>query len=383
MKISILSHDLGHNCLGRAYLLGKVLSRHYDVDIHGFSFTSPKDPIWKPCDTGEFHYHAARGRNFPLFLKSMADMVKSLKGDVIYASKLRLPSYGVALLKKLSSGKPVVLDIDDWETSWYENLKGLRRWRTILNPTGPMATKWMEHYLRLADEVTTVSTQFQQIYGRGVIIPHGKDTDYFDPARHDRTAMRKSLGIEDFKVIMFLGTARRHKGLDDIVRAIHRLGRDDVRLMVVGAGAEPNYDNFLKDLGRGKVILKSEIPFNDIPAHLNAADLVVLPQKKSNQTYGQIPAKIFDAMAMARPIIASEVADLPQILDGCGLIVEPEDISALAEKIDWVFSNPLEAEEMGRRAREKCVAEFSWTVMEKKLVGIFEKYQPASIMANE
>jgi len=375
MKISIISYDLGNNCLGRAYLLGKVLSRNYDVEIHGFVFPDSPNTIWKPCDTGEFHYHSVAGRNFPLFFKSMMDMIKSIKGDVIYASKLRLPSYGVALLKKFLSNKPVILDIDDWETSWYEHLKGVRRWKTILNPTGPFSTKWMEHFLRFADEVTTVSTQFQQIYGRGVIVPHGKDTERFDPARYDRNTQRKGLHIEDFKIIMFLGTARPHKGLDDIVQAVHMLDRDDIRLMIVGAGADQKYDKMLQELGRGKVILKSEIPFNDIPAYLHAADLVVLPQKKTRSGYGQIPAKIFDAMAMAKPIIATKVADMPLILEGCGIIVEPGDITVLAEKINWVFSNPLEAEEMGRKAREKCIAKYSWDVMEENLSSIFEKYK--------
>lgn len=302
-------------------------------------------------------------------------MIKSIKGDVIYASKLRLPTYGVALLKKFLSNKPVVLDIDDWERSWYKDLKGLRRWKTILDPTGPFPTEGMEHLLRFADEVTTVSTQFQKIYGRGVIIPHGKDTEHFDPAKYDRDALRKELHIEDFKTIIFLGTPRPHKGLDDIVRAIHMLDRDDIRLMIIGAGADQKYDNILKELGRGKVILKAEIPFNDIPVYLNAADLVVLPQKKTMSSYGQIPAKIFDAMAMAKPIITTNVADLRLILDGCGIIVEPGDISELAEKIEWVFSNPHKAEEMGKRAREKCVAEYSWDIMEKKLVTIFDKYK--------
>ncbi|MDX2479781.1 MAG: glycosyltransferase family 4 protein [Desulfuromusa sp.] len=375
MKISIISYDLGNNCLGRAYLLGKVLRRKYDVEIHGFSFTNTEDPIWKPCDTGEFNYHSIAEKKFPSFFKSMAEMAKRLDGDVIYASKLRLPSYGVSLLKKVFGNKPVVLDIDDLETSWYQHLKGSRRWRTIWDPTGPYPTQWMEHCVRFADEVTTVSTQLQHKYGRGIIIPHGKDTESFDPDKYDRIPMRKELGIKDFKTIMFLGTARPHKGLDDIVKALNLLDRDDIRLMVIGAGADNKYDQSLKELGGEKIILRDGIPFNAIPEYLNAADLVVLPQKNDMQSYGQIPAKLFDAMAMAKPIIATNVADLALILEGCGLIVEPGDIASLAEKINWVFSHPMEAAAMGRDARKKCIDEYSWDIMEKKLVTIFEKYE--------
>ena len=375
MKISIISFDLGNNCLGRAYLLGKVLSRHYDVDIHGFVFPYSGNKIWEPCDTGEFQYKVIQGRHFPFFLKSMTDMMRSIRGDVIYASKATLPSFGVALLKKYFSGKPVVLDIDDIETAWFENLKGIQRWKRILQPYGPIYTTWIENYINSADEITTVSTQLQKKYGRGVIIPHGKDTKHFDPAKYDRNKLRKELQITDVKIIMFLGTVRPHKGLDHIVQALNILDRDDIRLMVVGAGTDPKCENMLIELGKGKVILKNKIPFNDIPKYLHAADLVVLSQKKTALSYGQIPAKIFDAMAMAKPIIATNISDLSLILEGCGIVVEPEDILGLAEKIAWVFSNPFEAEEMGRRAREKCITDFSWDTMEKKLVAIFEKYK--------
>ena len=375
MKISIISFDLGNNCLGRAYLLGKVLQRHYDVDIHGFVFPYSGNTIWEPCNTGEFHYKVTQGRNIPLFFKSMMDMIRNINGDVIYASKPTLPSYGVALLKKYFSGKPLVLDIDDLETSWFEHLKGFQRWKRIFQPYGPVYTSWIEKYIYLADEVTTVSTQLQKKYGRGVIIPHGKDTEHFDPAKYDRNKLREELQITDFKVIIFLGTMRSHKGLDDIILAVNKLNRHDIRFMIIGAGTDPQYENMLKELGGDKIILKGKIPFNDIPKYLHAADLVVLPQKKTGQSYGQIPAKIFDAMSMAKPIIATNVADLPLILDECGIIVESGDIETLAARIDWVFTNPLEAEDMGKRARKKCIAEYSWNVMEERLVAIFDKYK--------
>ena len=375
MKISIISPNLSNNCLGRAYLLAKVLRRHYKVDIHGFAFSRSGDMIWTPCDTGEFNYNTKKGRNFPLFLKSVADMLKDIDGDVIYASKPLLPSYGIALLKKRSSGRPVILDIDDLENSWFDHLSGLRRWLTVLDPSGPIYTKWMEKQIRTADEITTVSAQLQEIYGRGVLIPHGKDMETFNPGRYDRERLRQELNYDNFKIIMFLGTIRPHKGLDHIAKALNMISRDDIRLVIIGAGSEPKYEKKLVELGRDKVILKDKIPFLDIPRYLHAADLVVLPQKETGQSFGQIPAKIFDAMAMAKPIIATNVSDLPQILKGCGIVVEPEDVSGLAEKISWVFSNPLEAEEMGKRAREKCMEEYSWDVMEKKLVAIFDKYK--------
>ena len=90
---------------------------------------------------------------------------------------------------------------------------------------------------------------------------------------------------------------------------------------------------------------------------------------------GQVPAKVFDAMAMAKPIIATAVSDLPEILDSCGWIVEPASPEQLAEAIQYVINHPKEAEQMGQKARQKCIENYSWDAMEKVLVNIFRKYE--------
>lgn len=372
MKIAILTFDLGRNCLGRTYLLAKVLQRRYEVEMYGFVYPHSNYKIWKPCDTGEFNYHTVRTKSFLTFLKAMHEMINNINADVIYAAKPRLPSFGTALWKKKISGIPVVLDIDDYEMAWFENLSAMDWLRSVNNPSGPIYTRRLEKYIGMADAVTTVSNHLQKTYGRGIIVPHGKDTDHFDPSVHDRDTMRRQLNLETQKVIMFLGSPRPHKGLDDIIKALNLIERNDIKFVIIGAGTDREYENQLKSLGGDKLLLKGEIPFYDIPRYLSAADLVVLPQKASLASKGQIPAKIFDAMAMAKPIIATNVADLSKILDGCGIIVEPGDLSMLAARIDWILSHETEAETMGKRAREKCIAEYSWDAMEETLVDIFE-----------
>jgi len=302
-------------------------------------------------------------------------MLKAIKGDVIYASKLRMSSFGVALLKKLTSFKPVIVDIDDLETSWFSEQDWHARRKTPVKiPIGLWHTKLMEKLTWAADDITTVSTQLQKKFG-GVIVPHGKDTEHLNPDRHDRKRLRKELGIDEFRIVMFLGTPRRHKGLEDILDALKLIGRKDIKLFIVGKGSDPFYEKKLQELGGEQVILHKMIPFNRVPEFLAVADSVVLAQRKSLITWGQIPAKLFDAMSMAKPIIASNVSDMPDILRGCGLIFEPGNIRELAEKLQWIFSHPRDAEEMGQRAREKCIREYSWNVMEERLSQIFDKYK--------
>jgi len=92
MKISILTPDLSHNCLGRAYLLAKILQRHYEVEIVGPIFG---DGIWKPvADDKTIVYKGVKicGSLNP-YWQSM-ELVKKIDGDVIYASKPLFTSFG-------------------------------------------------------------------------------------------------------------------------------------------------------------------------------------------------------------------------------------------------------------------------------------------------
>jgi glycosyltransferase involved in cell wall biosynthesis len=79
-------------------------------------------------------------------------------------------------------------------------------------------------------------------------------------------------------------------------------------------------------------------------------------------------------MAMAKPIIATAVSDLPEILSGCGWVVAPGNPAALAEAIEFVLHNPDLTAEMGRKAREKCKDKYSSDAMEGTLVTIFRQY---------
>jgi glycosyltransferase involved in cell wall biosynthesis len=116
-----------------------------------------------------------------------------------------------------------------------------------------------------------------------------------------------------------------------------------------------------------------EIPFDDVPRYLVAADVVAVPQRETMDTVGQVPAKLFDAMALARPIVSTSVSMIPEILDGCGLVVEPGDVSALAGAIKRLLDNAEEAAALGQRARERCEARYSFRVARATLFPLIER----------
>jgi glycosyltransferase involved in cell wall biosynthesis len=112
------------------------------------------------------------------------------------------------------------------------------------------------------------------------------------------------------------------------------------------------------------------VPYKTAPALYAAADVVAIPQLDDEAAHHQMPLKAVDAMAMGRPIVASAVSDLPEVLDGCGRVVPPGDAAALTAAIGDLLEDRAQAEELGARARERCVERYSVERVGAQLAGI-------------
>ena len=389
-KISLVVSDLSKSGAGRwsgggvrSFLLAQALRKlDYDVEIVGFVFDDKEEAKFN----NDIPVSCIRAGVYPKFFNSAKQLLDQLDGDIIYAMRPKPTSFGIPLIKKLNRHRPVILDIDDWEVGWFggevleyrPSLKQLAR--DILKPNGalrfpdhPLYLKWMESLVSRADAIT-VHTQFLQKRFGGVCVPNGKDTSLFDPSRYDAEESRARYGMSGYRILMFPGAPRPYKGIEDVLMALDQLNEPDLRLAIVGGSPYDDYDaQLIQKWGRW-IIKLPKFPVTTMPEVVAAAHIVVVPQRDIPAAVAQFPLKLTDGMAMAKPILATRVGDIPQILGGTGFLVDPSSPDQIAAKIQWMFQNFDLILQQGKQARERCVAYYSIDAMSALLAEVISRF---------
>ena len=371
-KVSLVVSDLSGGGAVRAFLLAQVLKKlTYQVEVVGFQFG--QELYASPPD--EIAVHSVPGGNYPQVLKAAAQLLKKIDGDIIYAVKPKPTSFGLSLLKKLQTHRPLMLDMDDWELSWHggddwnyrPSLKQFYRDLfkqngQLRHPDHALYVKWTEQIVDRADAVT-IDTQFLKNRFGGVYLPNGKDTDLFNPHSYNPETVRKQYGLSDYRTLMFPGAPRPHKGVEDVLVALDQLNDPSLRLVIIGGSPYDNYDDTLIDRWGRWIIKLPKQPVEKMPEIVSAAHIVVVPQRDTLTAQAQFPLKLTDGMAMAKPILSTNVGDIPDILNHTGYLVAPNSPNQLADKIKWIFNNFEEASDRGLQARKRCVELYSVDAM--------------------
>jgi glycosyltransferase involved in cell wall biosynthesis len=150
----------------------------------------------------------------------------------------------------------------------------------------------------------------------------------------DRAETRRRLGLDEARPTLgYFGHHREIKGTDVLIEAmdhlVHRLGRGDVLLLLIGQGdITDRIRARVAELGlEANIRFLGAKPHAEIPPWMSALDVFCLPSRQEG-----CPNVVLESLASGRPVVASRVGGVPEILDDrSGVLVPPEDPAALAE----------------------------------------------------
>jgi glycosyltransferase involved in cell wall biosynthesis len=356
---------LGHECF-------TISSGPLSLGEQVRSYVVPYDPLYRNLPevlSIAYNRHLQR---------AAAPIVRQERPQFLYHRHSEF-NYTTALLKR-EFGVPLVLECNGSEV-WIKKNWG----KVYLEPL----LRWAEEVqFETADVITVVSAVMkEQLTRLGVdaakivVNPNGVDIDAFRPGL-DGGQTRATYGLEGKLVAGFVGTFGAWHGVDVLARSVKpAVARvPNIHFLIVGDGIlRPEVERIIREDGvEDHVTLTGSVAHASIPAMLSACDILLSPhvQNADGTEFFGSPTKLFEYMGMGKPIIASGIGQIGEVLqDGTNaLLMRHKDHDHLAECIERLAGDAGLRDRLGKKAREDAEARYSWRMNAKRVVDAVEPF---------
>ncbi|HOJ52836.1 MAG TPA: glycosyltransferase family 4 protein [Syntrophales bacterium] len=214
------------------------------------------------------------------------------------------------------------------------------------------------------------------VAGRKIIVfPSGTDTELFRPIEKKAACARLALNPHHLYV-GFIGSFLPYQGVETVIEAApHIIAQEEkARFLLVGDGPmkikweRKVQEKHLHDF----FIFTGQVPYEEVPFYLGVMDVCVAPHR--GETNQSSPVKIFDYMAAGKPIVASDIEAVREIVEEshAALLAQPEKAADWASKIIFLLKNEEKRQLMGHTARAYAFAHFDRKLLTRRLFAASE-----------
>ena len=206
------------------------------------------------------------------------------------------------------------------------------------------------------------------------VIRYGVDLNIFENNSLNKKKISKKFPIKnDNIIVLYLGRITKEMGLNTIIKSVPMVLSKCKSIKFIIAGERGDLEEAvisLKNRYAGNVFLEFSIPFEELVLFYNAADIVIAPTQ-GDRACGSLAA--IEAMALGKPVIASNVGGIPEIVvnNETGILVEPGNPDALSRAIIKLVNDKSTMQHMGLKGRRRVERLFNERDCDKKLEGLF------------
>jgi glycosyltransferase involved in cell wall biosynthesis len=270
-----------------------------------------------------------------------------------------------------------------WNKRTMFNLRHLIRWIETIN-------------IKHAHHIVVVSQALKhELIHRGInaenilVNPNGVDPASYNPAILDekRKLLRKKLAFDDKFVFGFIGTFHRWHGINILEHIIPEIikQKPNAHFLLIGDGPLLFHIQATLAQETDNVTFIGTLHFEQASAYLSACDAFLCPTQPNpdGSPFFGSPTKIFEYMSLAKPIIASDLEQLSEIIapalkkdslnkkitKQAGILIAPDDIKGFIDAACFLMETPENNRTyLGAQAREKILENYTWQQHTKKII---------------
>ncbi|MBK9590711.1 MAG: glycosyltransferase [Crocinitomicaceae bacterium] len=195
-------------------------------------------------------------------------------------------------------------------------------------------------------------------------LPNGVNLIKYDPQTVKSFDLREKYAIRKDELIFFYGGILGHaQGLDLIIKVAKRLEEKPVKFVLMGSGpVKAELMELSRELGSTNVIFAEPVSREDIMGVIADIDISVIPLRKIDLFLGAIPSKIFEALAMEKPILLGVDGEAKSLFidqGQAGWFFEPEDEVDLEQKIVSIIGDKTAILQKGKNGRAYVAKHFN------------------------
>jgi glycosyltransferase involved in cell wall biosynthesis len=407
MKILILSDDFPPTHEGGAgviaYNIAKELFKNKE-DVLIFTTTKEKNEDGKGIYdklkvVKVFSNYNERWRayvsiyNYPV-LKRFEEVLKDFKPDIVHAHNIHKNISYAALKKAKRSGAKVFITMHDVMSFSYGKLRTKKYLRTAVEGKpnykisfwdnlkmaqkrfNPLRNFLIRRYLKYADKIFAVSEALRDaLENNGIkgaeVVYNGIAIKNWEINKELIDSFKEKFSLKSKGVILFGGRLSDSKGGKQLIESICRVKQQKEKTVLLVLGKNSDYGKKMEERVKEKridikIVFTGWIWGEELKLAYKSSDIVIIP----SVCFDSFPNNNLEAMACHKPVIATCFGGSREVVENkrTGFIINPFDISDVAEKITELLENHEKAEKMGEAGFKRVSEKFSLENQIEKLM---------------
>ena len=310
--------------------------------------------------------------------------------EILHVHDLPLVNTGLTIAKEMSI--PIIADLHEnypeAVRAWNAGCQSIVK-KIIQVPFSP--SRWDRHASIVLPQVSHViavidegKEYYKKWYGikddRISVIMNTEDLEYYDSIKIKDEIIEENASKY---IISYIGGFGPHRGIDTAIQAMPHIidSIPDAKLQLVGGKGSPAFETAMHQLCKDLKIeqhveFTGWVDFSLVPTYIATSSVCLVPHHASGHTNSTIPHKLFQYMAMKKPIVTTDCLPLKRIVEetDTGFVVPSGDFVAMANAVITLYNNPELARRFGENGRRAVEKKYNWNIESKKLVELYQRF---------